>query len=68
MKTYRIYCMTAAAVCLTAAFSMSSCSKDVPIGDPVTINAGYVLPQTGASDEDNARIMEIYEKWSSYVL
>lgn len=69
MKTDKIfYGMTAALVCLTAAFSMSSCSKDVPIGDPVTINAGYDLPQTGASDEDNARIMDIYEKWSSYVL
>ena len=69
MKTFNIiYGITAAFVCLTAAFSMSSCSKDVPIGDPVTINAGYDLPQTGASDEDNARIMDIYEKWSSYVL
>lgn len=69
MKTFNIiYGITAAFVCLTAAFSMSSCSKDVPIGDPVTINAGYDLPQTGASDEDNARIMNIYEKWSSYVL
>ena len=68
MKTYNIYGITAAAVCLVAAFSMSSCSKDVPIGDPVSISGGYVLPQTGASDEDNARIMEIYEKWSSYVL
>ena len=69
MKIFNIiYGITAAFVCLTAAFSMSSCSKDVPIGDPVTINAGYDLPQTGASDEDNARIMDIYEKWSSYVL
>ena len=69
MKTFNIiYGITAAFVCLTAAFSMSSCSKDVPIGDPVTINAGYDLPQTGASDEANARIMDIYEKWSSYVL
>ena len=69
MKTFNIiYGITAAFVCLTAAFSMSSCSKDVPIGNPVTINAGYDLPQTGASDEDNARIMNIYEKWSSYVL
>ena len=68
MKTYKIYGITAAAVCLVAAFSTVSCSKDVPIGDPVPVNAGYLLPQTGASDEDNARIMEIYEKWSSYVL
>lgn len=46
----------------------TACSKDVPLGDPIDVNAGYELPQTGASDEDNARIMDIYEKWSSYVL
>lgn len=58
----------AAAVCAMAAVSMASCSKDVPLGDRIEVNAGYILPQEGASDEDNARIMDIYENWSSYVL
>lgn len=69
MKTYGISAQfTAFLACTIAAISMMSCSKDVPIGNPIDINAGYILPQSGASDEDNARIMDIYEKWSSYVL
>ena len=60
----------AATVCAGMALSaiLPSCSKDVPIGDPIDINTGYTLPQEGASEEDNARIMDIYENWGSYVL
>lgn len=68
MKTRNIISFFAAISSIMATVSVVSCSKDVPVGDPVEITGGYVLPQSGASDEDNARIMEIYEKWSSYVL
>ena len=60
----------AAAVCSVMVMMtvIPSCSKDVPIGDPLDIDTGYSLPQEGASEEDNARIMDIYEKWGSYLL
>lgn len=59
--------MTLAILCAGMAV-VTSCTKDVKLGDPIEIVPDYVLPQTGASDEDNARIVELYEKWGSYVL
>ena len=53
---------------LAIAVSLPSCSKDVPIGEPIDIDTGYTLPQEGASDEDNARIIDIYDRWGSFVI
>ena len=53
---------------LAIAVFLPSCSKDVPIGEPIDIDTGYTLPQEGASDEDNARIIDIYDRWGSFVI
>lgn len=45
-----------------------SCQEDVEIGDPLEIIEDYQLPQSGASDEANNRILKIYEDYGSYVL
>ena len=45
-----------------------SCGEDVKIGAPIDIMEDYTLPQEGASDAANQRIMEIFEKYGTYVL
>ncbi len=62
----KIYYMTAiAAVCAC----MASCADDGEgIGSPLEIYNDYDLPQSGASDAANQRILNYYEKYGSYVL
>lgn len=55
------------AVALCAGFA--ACADDgEDIGAPLDITPDYVLPQKGASDAANARIMEYYNKYGSYVI
>lgn len=53
-------------VCLSV--TAVSCKKETEIGGPVTIITDYDLPQQGASKEANDRIVDIYNKYGSYIL
>ncbi|ATL49241.1 hypothetical protein COR50_19820 [Chitinophaga caeni] len=46
----------------------AACKKDVAIGPPESIEPDYTLPQGDASDEDNAKIQELYDQYGTYFL
>lgn len=48
--------------------NFSACSDSDEVGSPIEIYDDYTLPQSGASDEANSRIMQYYQKYGSYVL
>lgn len=49
--------------------TLSSCKKEEPLKEPLNLSAAlYDLPQQGASEEANRKILEIYEKYGSYFL
>jgi hypothetical protein len=45
-----------------------SCARDVEIGEPFPVEPDYVLPQVGASQAVNDRIVKLYEDYGSYFL
>lgn len=46
----------------------TACQKEVEIGDPITIEPDYVLPQGDAPQAVNDRIQQLYDKYGSYFL
>lgn len=47
---------------------MQACQKDVGLGADIEIIEDYTLPQEGASNEANERILKMFEDYNSYVL
>lgn len=50
------------------AFAAAGCKDDVEIGQPLNIDNDYTLPQGDASQADNDRIQQLYDKYGSYFL
>lgn len=47
---------------------LSSCKKDVAIGDPVPMEPDYILPQGNASQAANDKIRQLFNTYGSYFL
>ena len=47
---------------------MQACQKDVGLGADIEIIEDYTLPQEGASNEANERILQMYKDYNTYVL
>jgi hypothetical protein len=45
-----------------------SCAQDVEIGDPLPVEPDYVLPQVGAPQAVNDRIVQLFNNYGSYFL